>query len=83
MDTRTEVRQFILTNFYVPPGETLEDSASLLDSGLVDSTGILEVISFIESHFGIKVADSEMLPENLDSVTRITRYVERKKAPQG
>jgi acyl carrier protein len=46
----------------------------------VDSTGVLEVIYFIESNFGITVDDSETLPENLDSVARIAGYVERKKA---
>jgi acyl carrier protein len=80
MSIQEQVRQFILTNFYVPSGQKIEDQTSLLDSGLVDSTGVLEVISFIESSFGVAVADSETLPENLDSIARISAFVERKKA---
>lgn len=80
MDTRVKIREFVQQNFYVTSGSTLKDEASLLDSGLIDSTGVLEVIFFIESTFGITVDDSETLPENLDSVARIADYVERKRA---
>ena len=52
---------------------------SLLDRGIVDSTGILEVISFLEETFSIRVDDAEILPENLDSVSAIVRFVEKKK----
>jgi acyl carrier protein len=81
MDIRDQVRQFISTNFYLPPGQKLSDGDSLLDSGLVDSTGVMELVVFIESSLGVTVQDTEMLPENLDSIERIVRFVERKKRP--
>jgi acyl carrier protein len=80
MDIKEQIRQFVTTNFYVADPAALKDSESLLDQGIIDSTGVLEVIFFIEETFGIKVEDSEMLPENLDSVDRIADFVSRKKA---
>jgi acyl carrier protein len=89
MDTKAEqpgaaaikpkVREFITSNFYVPDSAKLADSAPLLDSGVIDSTGVLEVIAFLEREFGIEVPDRDLLPENLDSIDRITAYVERRK----
>lgn len=80
MDIKQQIRNFVTTNFYVADPAALQDEASLLDQGIIDSTGVLEVIFFIEETFGIKVEDSEMLPENLDSVERIAGFVQRKKA---
>jgi acyl carrier protein len=77
---REQVREFITTNFYVPDPNVIEDTTSFLDGGIIDSTGVLEVVTFIESEFGISVEDTEMLPENLDSVGNIVAYVERKRA---
>jgi acyl carrier protein len=77
VDERAQIRQFITTNFYNPA--SLVDGASLLEAGIVDSTGILEIISFLETTFGIEVLDEEMLPENLDAVDRLVAYVQRKR----
>lgn len=74
-----QVSAFVRGNFYVgerPLG--LEDS--LIEQGIVDSTGVLELIGFIEERFGLTVGDDEVVPENLDSIGRITRYVARKQA---
>ena len=79
MELKRQIREFVTTNFYVADPKALEDSTSLLDQGIIDSTGVLEVIMFIESTFGLTVEDSEMLPENLDSIERIASYVGRKK----
>jgi acyl carrier protein len=76
---KDQVRQFVTSNFYVADPSSLDDNASLLDRGVIDSTGVLEVIFFIEENFGIKVEDSEMLPDNLDSIDRIASFVARKK----
>lgn len=77
--TRQQIRQFIVSNFYVQDPAALEDEASLLDRGLIDSTGVLEVIAFVEATFGVKVEDAEMVPENLDSIASIAAFVLRKK----
>jgi len=78
MELKRQIREFVTTNFYVADPKALEDSTSLLDQGIIDSTGVLEVIMFIESTFGMTVEDSEMLPENLDSIERIAAFVARK-----
>lgn len=77
-DIKDRVRQFIMTAFYVADPAMLTDSASLLDTGIVDSTGVLEIIGFLQSEFGVAVEDHEILPENLDGVSRIAAYIERK-----
>ena len=80
MDHLELVRQFVTTNFYVPETLTLADDTSLLDEGIVDSTGMLEVTAFLEEQFGIRVEDAEMLPENLETICRITAFVASKRA---
>ncbi len=79
MDIKEQVRAFVTSNFYVADPAALEDNVSLLDRGIIDSTGVLEVIFFIEDTFGITVEDSEMLPDNLDSIERIVNFVVCKK----
>jgi len=80
---KDRLRQFILANFWVPDAQAIKDGTSLLDCGVVDSTGILEVIGFLESEFGFKVLDEEIVPDNLDSVQRIAEYVARKMEGRG
>lgn len=77
---KQSVRKFIHENFYVPDGYVTSDGVSLRDIGVVDSTGVLELIEFLESEFSISVADTEILPENLDSVDAIAAFVDRKRA---
>ena len=79
MEIKEQVRTFVRTNFYVPEAVKLSDDASLLEQGIIDSTGVLELVSFIEDSFGIAVDDSEMVPQNLDSVESIAAFVDRKK----
>ena len=78
MNTTDEIRTFVKSNFYVPDDLTLSDESSLLDLGIVDSTGVLEIVAFLESSFGFVVDDLEIVPENLDSVARIAGFVARK-----
>jgi len=75
---RASVRAFVLETFYVAADQQLHDDTSLLQAGIVDSTGVLEMIQFLESRFGLHVEDDEILPENLDSVNRIVAYVSQK-----
>ena len=75
---KARVRAYILENllFSSDPNE-LPDDASLLDRGIIDSTGVLEVVLFMEESFGLRVKASEMLPQNFDSVNAIVAFVER------
>ena len=73
------IREFIEENFlFREDRQAISETESLLDAGLIDSTGILELVSFLEEHFHIRVADAEMVPENLDSIRSIAGYVEGK-----
>ena len=81
MTLKQQIRDFVTSNFYVAEPAALQDQTSLLEHGIIDSTGVLEVIVFLESTFGISVDDSELLPENLDSIERIAAFVEKKKLP--
>ncbi len=75
-----KLRDFVVKNFYVPDAAVLREEDSLLDGGIVDSTGVLEIIDFIESEFKIVVEDQEMVPENLDSIANIAAFIVRKTA---
>jgi acyl carrier protein len=79
MDLKNRLREFVTSNFYVADPASLDAQASLLELGIIDSTGVLEVIAFIEESFDISVDDAEMLPENLDSIERIAAFVTRKR----
>lgn len=73
---KTNIRNFIVENFlFGDTSQVIEDTTSLIDNGYVDSTGVLELVMFLEQSFGIKVADSEIVPANLDSVGAIAAYV--------
>lgn len=69
-----DIREFIADNFILD-ADTLASDASLTQSGVLDSMGVLELIMFIEQRFGLTVPDDQALPENLDSVARIAHYV--------
>lgn len=73
---RQAVRQFIQERFMI--GRTFNgtpDSESLLEKGIIDSTGVLELVGFLEESFGMKVEDEELVPENLESVNNIVAFV--------
>jgi acyl carrier protein len=78
MEMTEKVRQFILANFYLPNAEKLSNSASLLDSGIIDSTGVLEVIAWVEREWDITVEDRDMVPANFGSIDNIANYAARK-----
>lgn len=81
MSTKETLRNFILENYmFTDDQNALKDSDSFLDSGIIDSTGILEVVMFLEESFGIKVEDEEMVPENLDSIDNLVTFVAKKTA---
>jgi acyl carrier protein len=74
-----EVRQFLRDNFPLSAdGVALDREDSLIEVGVIDSTGVLELIGFIEERYEIEIRDEEVLPENLDSIANITRFVGEK-----
>ena len=78
MSIEAKIRAYIAENFLFGEADQLAVTDSFLDKGIIDSTGILEIVMFLEEQFGIKVADSEMLPENLDSIANIVRFITSK-----
>ncbi len=79
MKVKQQIRAFIAENFlFNPDGFDLSDDASFLDEGVVDSTGTLEVVMFVEETFGITVGDNEIEPDNFDSVNKLAAYIARK-----
>ena len=81
LEISAAVRKFISDNFLFREGlEAIADDDSFLDAGIIDSTGVLELVSYLEETWGIVVADEEMLPENFDSIRGIVAYLQRKRA---
>ena len=79
IDVVGEVRAFIVERFLFGQGaDTLPNDDSFLESGIVDSTGVLEIVMFVEQRFGIKVKDEELIPDNLDSIDKVAAFVTRK-----
>lgn len=79
-DTATRIRTYVIDNFLFGDGASmLPDGASLLEQGIIDSTGVLDLLMFLEEEFGIQVADADVVPDNFDSVTNLARYVESKR----
>ena len=75
-----QVRTFVIENYLFGQERTLQDDESFLDAGIIDSTGVLELVAFLEDKYDIKVADDELTIENLDSVRKVSEYVRRKLA---
>ncbi len=73
-----QVQRFITRNYLLGRDDAFSDSDSFLEHGIIDSTGILELIAFLQETYGIVVEDEELLPENLDSVENVAAYVSRK-----
>lgn len=82
MNYTKQIREFVIENFLFGDGASLKDDDSFLETGIIDSTGMLELIVFLEQTFGTKVEPEEMLPENLDSVNRASAFVARKAKPE-
>lgn len=77
--TEDQIREFIVENFlFGDASREIDPSTSLIENDLVDSTGILELVAFLEEKFGFTVADRDIIPDNLDSIARISAYVKAK-----
>ncbi|TFG47106.1 MAG: acyl carrier protein [Candidatus Brocadiia bacterium] len=81
MDNSVKVREFVVENFLFGDGEVLKSDTSFMEEGIIDSTGILELVFFIEETFGFSIEDDELVPENMDSLQNITRFMDRKLNP--
>lgn len=80
-EIRQKIRKYIFDSFlFTAKEDALDNDTSFLENGIIDSTGILEIISYIEDEFGIKVEDEEIIPANLDSINLISGYILRKRA---
>jgi len=77
-EAKEKVRAFIIENFMFGNDEGLSDDTSFLEEGIIDSTGVLELVDFLEETFSIKVDDEELIPENLDSIQNLVAYLSRK-----
>jgi acyl carrier protein len=79
MQLKSEIRQFIVDNFlYGRDDDTLGDEISFLGKGIIDSTGILELVSFIEEKYSISIDDGELIPDNFDSLNKLSTFVFKK-----
>ena len=78
--TRTRLRSYIVDNILFGDDRGFEDGTSFLEAGIIDSTGVLELVDYIERAFEVEVADAELMPENFDSLDKLTAFVERKLA---
>ena len=75
---KTKIRSFISENFLFGDDNGLKDDTSFLDEGIIDSTGVLELVTYLEEEYEIEVEDDELIPENLDSIDNIAVYLEGK-----
>ena len=76
-----QLRGFVVTNFLFGQADKLDNDDSFLEKGIIDSTGILELVSFVEETYGITVEDQELIPENLDSINNLLRFLQTKMPP--
>ena len=77
-EIKDKLRAFVVENFMFGKDEGLEDDTSFLENGIIDSTGILELVNFLDEEFSISVEDEELIPENLDSIKNVTSYLQKK-----
>ena len=79
-NVNSNVRQFVFKKFPLARKQQVKDSDALLESGMLDSQGVLEVVEFIEQKFSISVADEDLVPENFQTIARISAFVQSKMA---
>lgn len=79
-DAKQAIRAFVVENFLFGQAEGLADDASFLEEGIIDSTGVMELVAHLEKSYQIKVEDTDLTPENLDSINAVVGFLERKSA---
>jgi len=79
LETKAKLREFITENFLFGSDEDgFKDDDSFLDNGIIDSTGVLELVSYIEEEFNMEVLDEELVPDNFDSLNKLVSYIKNK-----
>ena len=73
------IRGYIVENFLFGDDEGFDDQTSFLEDGIIDSTGIMELVEFVENHFNLQVDDEELVPENFDSIQNIVNFLKKDK----
>jgi acyl carrier protein len=76
---KARLREFVAKTFYLSDPGSFDDTTSFLDRGIIDSTGVLELVTFVEGEYGLAVADEDMVPANFDSITALAAFVARKR----
>jgi acyl carrier protein len=79
-EIKEKIKEFIIENFLFGEGNELKDDMSFLENGIIDSTGVLELVEFIENTFSISIEDEDLVPENLDSLQKVTDFINSKKS---
>lgn len=80
MQIENKIRQFIVNNLYYAEDKYIADEVSFLETGVVDSMGVMELVAFVQSEFGVEVAQAEVVVENFDSIRKLSEFVRRKLA---
>jgi acyl carrier protein len=79
INTKTLIRNFICKNFLINSSSTVfSDEDSFTEKGIIDSTGVLEIVQFIQTSYGLRLNDNEIIPDNLDSIQKISSFIKRK-----
>ena len=77
-EIKSKIRDFIVENFLFGSADELNDDSSFLDGGIIDSTGVLELVEFLEEDFSISIDDEELIPENVDSINNVAAFLKNK-----
>ncbi len=77
-EIKDRLATFVNANFVKDSGKAINDNTSFLDDGIIDSTGVLELVSFLEESFSFRIEDEEIMPDNLDSINKLLVFVEKK-----
>jgi acyl carrier protein len=75
---KQRLRAFVAKNFYTADPSSFDDASSFLDRGIIDSTGVLELVTFVENEYKLTVADEDMVPANFDSIDALVAFIARK-----
>ena len=82
MALNDELRRFVIDNFmFGKPYEGFADDDSFIERGIIDSTAVMELVAFLEARYGIKLQDQDLIPDNLDSINSLARFVENRIQP--